>query len=135
MRGVQRSLGAAGLGAGLWARLSFFSRLPCWEGLGLVGEARPAGVGSGGRELSRGWAPGTAMSPSADLRLASARRPSPARRAPPAPRSAPPLLPGAGEILFQRAGRSEKQQETAVEGAGQRRRAFAASCGFLVFLC
>lgn len=106
----------AKLGEGGGRGFRCFSRLPCWEGWGRAGAARPAGVGSGGRGLGRGWAPGTAVSPSAGLRVASARGPpSPSRAA--RPSSAPPLLLGAGGI--QGAGRLEKQQETAAAETGQ----------------
>lgn len=71
-----RSLGAAGLGAGRWARLSRVSRLPSCAGLGRAGAARLAGVGEGGgarpgrgsgtgRRGVTGWR--RASSPSASL--------------------------------------------------------------------
>lgn len=82
------------------------------------------------------WAPATAVSPSAGLRGAFARGPSPRRRA----ARRPPLRARCrgsrvreGFFFKGRAG-SGKQQESVGEGAGQPRRAPAASCCSVLFL-
>lgn len=104
---VRRSLGVAGLGAGRWARLSLFSRLPSQEGLERAGVARPAGVGTGGRGLG----PAGLRRPRCHRPLASGERlhadPLPVAVLPVARRSErAAAAPGCGRDSFSKGGRA-----------------------------
>ncbi|CAI9152903.1 unnamed protein product [Rangifer tarandus platyrhynchus] len=111
--------GSGEAGGGRWARLSLFFPPPL---LGRVGAGWSGGSGRGG-EWWAGARPGlgsgdrgvTIRRPPGSVGARTPFSPGAAR-----PSSAPPQLLGAGGI--QRAGRLEKQQETAAAGTGQRAR-------------